>query len=86
MNKKVTITIVLLVITAYSIGMYFAIKQSNKCDERVYLTDGTIIDCKNTSSYDSGITYIKTCDGETIKVPTINIKIIKQINYGNAAE
>jgi len=86
MNKKVIITIVLLVLSIYSVGMYFAIKQSNKCDERVFLKDETTIDCINASSFDSGMTSIKTCEGERMQIPTINIKIIKQINYGDDDE
>jgi len=75
------IAIVILVI----IGFYFfivnsIIVDSNKCDEQVILNDNTKINAKRVSSYDSGITNIKTCNDEIIKVPTINIRIIKQID------
>jgi len=78
-QKKTFITIVLLIITIYSIGMYFAIKESDKCDERVTLNDGTVIDCTN-AWHDDMMTHLNTCDGEKMEVPTNRIKHIKQIN------
>lgn len=83
MRKKELLGVFGIMAVIYGLIIFFALKDGKKCDERVFLKDGTTIDCTNTSSFDSGMTSIKTCEGERMEIPTINIKIIKEINNGN---
>jgi len=41
------------------------------------MEDGTEYDCRSVSSYDSGISTIRLCDGSKIRVPTLRIKTIR---------
>ena len=61
--------------------IYYAIYQNNKkCDELVTLTDGTTIEATRVNSYECGMTHIHACDGSSIEVPTIRIKMVERLD------
>ena len=70
------IAIVLVILTAYAIGMWFVIQEDEQCDTRVTFTDGESHECRDVYSFDSGMSRIKLCDGTTIDVPTVRIKTV----------
>jgi hypothetical protein len=82
MNRRDVLFVILFIVTVYGIFIYFIIKDSKLCDERVILNDGTMIECRSTSSFNNGMTSLKTCDGERLRIPTRNIKTIKEIKDG----
>jgi hypothetical protein len=64
----------------FSFGVsYLMYRDESVCDELVILQDNSQIECASVTSYDSGMTRIKQCNGEIIEVPTITIKMVKQI-------
>ena len=80
MSRKLEIILITVtVLTIYAIGAYFVVQESKICDERVFLNDGTTIDCTRTNSFDSGMTSIRTCKGDKMEIPTITIKKITEI-------
>lgn len=70
---------IIFMVIIYAGIAYFIVQDSNVCDERVYLNDGTTIDCTRTNSFDSGMTDIRTCNGENMQIPTVNITKIKEL-------
>lgn len=81
MNRITRIILIVLTISLlYGIILYFIIKDGDKCDQHVVLTDGTEMDCTDISSRDNGITYIRLCDKSKIEVPTQRIKVITELN------
>jgi len=73
------IAIVLVILTAYAIGMWFIIQEGQHCDTQVTLTDGETHECRNVSSNDNGMSSIRLCDGTTVAVPTVRIKEVIEI-------
>ena len=65
-------------IIAYGSFIYMMIEEGGRCDEHVVMEDGTEYDCRSVSSYDSGISTIRLCDGSKIRVPTLRIKRIEE--------
>jgi hypothetical protein len=77
-NAKFILAI--LVVILFSFGISYTMYQENSvCDELVILQDNSQIECASVTSYDSGMTHIKQCNGELIEVPTITIKMVKHI-------
>ena len=58
------------------IGIY-SIKRKKECSKTVILHDGTTISAHETTSYMNRMTYVVTCEGNKIEIPTNNIKMIK---------
>jgi hypothetical protein len=80
MSRKLEIALItIVVLVIYAIGGYFVVQDSKVCDERVFLKDGTTIDCTRASSFDNGMTQIRTCKGEKMQIPTVTITKIKEI-------
>ena len=83
MNRnKIMIIMVTLISVLWVLGLFFGLKKSTECDERVTLNDGTIIDCTHAWN-DEMMTHLNTCDGERMEVPTTSIKYIKEIKNAN---
>jgi hypothetical protein len=75
-------TIILVVITTllvYGGMMYLSYEDNKVCDELVIMNDGSQIEATSISSYENGMSCIKQCNGEEVRIPTLNIKIIKPI-------
>ena len=65
-----------VIITIWLIGLYFIIQDDMKCDSVVTLTDGETYECTAVSSFSSGMSCIRLCDGTSFDVPTVRIKMI----------
>lgn len=52
-------------------------KDSNGCNQVVFLRSGAQVDAVYIQSYTSGISAIKQCNGEVMETPTDNIKRVK---------
>lgn len=77
-NAKFILAILAVILFSFGIS-YLMYLDESVCDELVILQDNSQIECASVTSYDSGMTHIKQCNGETIEVPTITIKMVKQI-------
>ena len=75
MNWKIGVLLGIVGIL-YCVFIGVGIKKSYDCDEHIVLIDGTEYDCQDVSSYREGTTYIKTCQGKLIIVPTLRVKEI----------
>jgi hypothetical protein len=60
--------------------MYMAFNKNNTCDKLVRFNDGTQIEVKDVSSDDNGMTVIKTCTDDILRTPTLNIKMVEELN------
>ena len=78
-NFSTIITVVLLTGLAYGIMIYLSFEDDKVCDELVIMNDGSQIEAASVSSYENGMSVIKTCKGEQMDTPTINIKMVKHI-------
>ena len=78
-NAKFILAILAVILFSFGIS-YLMYLDESVCDELVILQDNSQIECASVTSYDSGMTRIKQCNGEIIEVPTITIKMVKQIN------
>ena len=78
-NFSVVMFIVVLVSLIYGGILYYSIQKGKVCDELVILNDGSQIEATNVSSYDSGMSTIKMCNGQWMDTPTVNIKMVKPI-------
>lgn len=78
-NAKFILAILAVILFSFGIS-YLMYLDESVCDELVILQDNSQIECASVTSYDSGMTHIKQCNGEIIEVPTITIKMVKQIN------
>jgi hypothetical protein len=58
---------------------YLSYLENKVCDELVIINDGTQIEATQVSSYENGMSDIRQCDGNKVRIPTISIKMIKQI-------
>jgi len=79
MNSKARLVIgVVVMASLMSFGViYLKERNDSVCDTTVEMKDGTVYECANTMSYESGITRITGCDGSKVSVPTVDIKTIK---------
>ena len=71
-------TICVIIISTLGV-IHWQIKESEICDELVILNDGSQFEATYVETSDNGLCYIKQCNGEKIKIPTVHIKIIKHI-------
>jgi hypothetical protein len=80
MTRNIGIILVLL-ITAVVCGItiYLVLDDDKVCDELVIMNDGSQIESTNVSSFENGMSTIRTCTGEQMDTPTINIKMVKHI-------
>ena len=60
--------------------IYFALKKNNVCDKLVRFNDGTQIEAKDVRSHDNGMTTITTCTDDVLRTPTLNIKMVEELN------
>lgn len=82
MNKKQILNVlgvVLLLSITFGGVIFLKNKSLEECDTVVEMKDGTEYKCAESYHYDSGITLIVNCDGTKFKVPTRDIKIVKDI-------
>lgn len=77
MKDIVSVIAFIFIVIAFCIVGYKSAKPHEICDKTVILHDGTTIPACETTSYLNHLTYIVTCDGDKIKIPTENIKMIK---------
>ena len=73
------IFVVVLTGLLYGVIIYLSYSENKVCDELVIINDGTQIEATQVSSYQNGMSDIRQCDGNKIRIPTISIKMIKQI-------
>ena len=60
--------------------IYFALKKNNVCDKLVRFNDGTQVEAKDVRSHDNGMTTITTCTDDVLRTPTLNIKMVEELN------
>ena len=74
-------TLIVVLVVGFSLGIVIFIDHKNDkvCDTLVILDDDTKIECTKSSSHNNGMTWIKTCNGENMEIPTYRIKMIKHI-------
>ena len=60
--------------------MYLAFNKNNTCDKLVRFNDGTQIEAKDVRSYDNGMTTITNCTDDVLRTPTLNIKMVEELN------
>jgi len=78
MNKKEFIIVFVILVTFFGGISYLIYEDNTNIDTKVVMKNGKIYNCLRTKSSD-GMTYIKT-KNEWIEVPTMDIRIIKEIN------
>jgi hypothetical protein len=78
-NFSFVIFVVILTGLLYGVIIYFLYSESKVCDELVIMNDGTQIEATQVSSYQNGVSNIRQCDGNEVRIPTISIKMIKHI-------
>ena len=78
MKDAISILAFSLLVGVFAMIGIHSIKRKKECDKIVILHDETSIQAHETTSYRNGITYVITCEGKKIQIPTDNIKIIKQ--------
>jgi hypothetical protein len=72
---------VAICILCYGPIIYFAKKDSEQCDEIVFLEGSTSMDVRDVDSYENGMSHIELCDGTTMTVPTSRIiKVVEKEN------
>jgi hypothetical protein len=59
--------------------LYLAFKKGDVCDKLVRFNDGTQIEAKDVRSHDNGMTTIITCTDESLRTPTLNIKVVEEL-------
>jgi hypothetical protein len=79
--KTINILIVSAIITVlvYCVGKYLEFEDGKVCDELIIMNDGSQIDGTKIYSEENKMTTIRQCNGEEIRIPTINIKMVKHI-------
>ena len=77
-KKTIYILLAILISMTYALGVYIQHKESKKCDEKIVLTNNITILGSNVK-YDEGMAIIKTCGGQKIEIPILNIKIVKKL-------
>lgn len=84
MSKNLIILISSLIIVFWCVVIiYFGYKGDTSCDELVTLNSDVKIEAIYVNSYNNGMTTIKTCDGDIIRMPSINIKMVEVLNDFN---
>ena len=78
-NFSFVIFVVVLTGLLYGVIIYLSYSENKVCDELVIINDGTQIEATQVSSHQNGMSYIRQCDGNEVRIPTISIKLIKQI-------
>ena len=78
-NFSFVIFVVVLTGLFYGMIIYLSYSENKVCDELVIMNDGTQIEATQVSSYKNGMSNIRQCDGNEVRIPTISIKMIKQI-------
>lgn len=79
-HKRMLIVIFSTVLLITVPLVFFLKKDAEKCDEHVILEDGTEFNCRNVSSFSNGMSFIRTCDGEELTIPTHRIKEVRKID------
>jgi hypothetical protein len=77
MKDAISIMAFSLVVGVFTMIGIHSIKRKKECDKIVILHDETSIQAHETTSYRNGMTYVVTCEGKKIQIPTDNIKMIK---------
>lgn len=77
--KWFKVLIITVLVLSYIPIIYLCYEDSKVCDELVILQDKSQIEATTIHSYDNGMSDIKLCSGEKIKIPTITIKMVKHI-------
>jgi len=83
MSKNLIILISSFIIVWGVVIIYFGYKGDTSCDELVTLNNEVKIEAIYVNSYNNGMTTIKTCDGDIIRMPSINIKMVEVLNDFN---
>jgi len=79
-NKLLTIVSLWILAIVFTVGFVCFIDRDRKvCDTVVEMKDGTAYNCAEANSYESGVTFIRGCDGSRVTVPTADIKTIKPV-------
>ena len=75
MNKKGLIFIASALIFSLILGGALILADS-KCDEKVTLKSGRVIDARKTTPNGSML-VIQTCDGDIVKIPVSDVEIVE---------
>jgi hypothetical protein len=78
-NINIIITSIILTLLVYCVSLYFFFEDSKVCDELVIMNDGSQIESTSVYSDEYGMTTIRQCNGEEVRIPTINIKMVKEL-------
>ena len=82
-NLKTIFFMITLTGLIFGFGMYLSYEDDKVCDEVVIMNDGSQIESRSVISYENGMSMIRQCNGEEVELPTINIKMVKQIKSPN---
>jgi hypothetical protein len=77
MKDFISVAAFVVLVGALCVIGYLSVRPPKTCDKTIVLHDGTTIKARQTSSYMNHMTYVVTCEGDKIEIPTENIKMIK---------
>ena len=80
MRFSMVITVITVVLVTYGILIFGKVEDDKICDELVIMNDGSQIEATEVNTYEDGMSRVHQCNGEDVRIPTVNIKIIKKIN------
>lgn len=78
-NYKNFLFVVGLTSLTYFGILYLGFRKNDVCDILVRFKDGTQVEAKDVRSYDNGMTTIITCTDKTLRLPTLNIKMVEEL-------
>ena len=78
-NFSTVLMIIGITLVLYGIIFYWSVEDNKICDELVIMNDGSQIEATEVNTYENGMSGICQCNGEYVRIPTVNIKMIKEI-------
>ena len=82
-NFSTVLMIIGTTLVIYGIIFYLCVGDNKICDELVIMNDGSQIEATEVNTYENGMSGIRQCNGEYVRIPTVNIKMIKEIKSPN---
>ena len=82
-NFSTVLMIIGTTLVIYGIIFYLCVEDNKICDELVIMNDGSQIEATEVNTYENGMSGIRQCNGEYVRIPTVNIKMIKEIKSPN---
>lgn len=82
-NFSTVLMIIGTTLVICGIIFYLRVEDNKICDELVIMNDGSQIEATEVNTYENGMSGIRQCNGEYVRIPTVNIKMIKEIKSPN---